>query len=143
MATAAYSECVVFISRASPTVCFPADLLSSAWGATNSRKEAGTQETKGTKTYASGGKCGGNKKTVDAAAALGLGVPHDQQNTTLAGVAGLGVAQHTPLDSPFGSIGTNTMTGLGGFGTGLQSANSGNDLLQLAALCQHNDTLGE
>ena len=112
-------------------------------GRNKQSKGGGYAGNMGNKTYASGGKCGGNKKTVDAAAALGLSVPHDQQNTTLAGVAGLGVAQHTPLDSPFGSIGTNTMTGLGGFGTGLQSANSGNDLLQLAALCQHNDTLGE
>ena len=31
-------------------------------------------------------------------------------------------------------MGTTTMAGLGGLGTGLQSANSGNDLLQLAAL---------
>ena len=31
-------------------------------------------------------------------------------------------------------MGTNTMAGLGGLNTGLQSANSGNDLLQLAAL---------
>ena len=53
----------------------------------------------------------------------------------LSGVAGLGMVQQNPLDSLFGSMGTNTMTGWGGFnGGGLQSANSGNDLLQLAAL---------
>ena len=87
---------------------------------------------KGNKTYASGGKGGGNKKTVDAATALGLGVP--PQNTMLSGIAGLGMVQPSPLDLLFGSMETSTMTGLGGFGTGLQSANSGNDLLQLAAL---------
>ena len=44
------------------------------------------------------------------------------------------MAQQNPLDSLFGSVGTNTMAGLGGLNTGLQSANGGNDLLQLAAL---------
>ena len=91
---------------------------------------------KGNKTYASGGRSGGKQQqTVDAATALGLGVP--QQNTMLAGMAGLGMVQQNPLDSLFGSIGTNTGAGLGGFGfgeAGVQSANSGNDLLQLAAL---------
>ena len=89
---------------------------------------------KGNKTYASGGKSVGNKQqTVDAATALGLGVP--QQNTMLAGMAGLGMVQQNPLDSIFGFIGTNTVAGLGGFGgAGVQSANSGNDPLQLAAL---------
>ena len=58
-----------------------------------------------------------------------------QQNTMLAGMAGLGMVQQNPLDSLFGSIGTNTVAGLGGFGgAGVQSANSGNDPLQLAAL---------
>ena len=47
---------------------------------------------KGNKTYAIGGKGGGgNKKSVDAATALGLGVP--QQNTMLSGMAGLGMVQ--------------------------------------------------
>ena len=89
---------------------------------------------KGNKTYASGGRSGGNKQqTVDAATALGLGVP--LQNTVLSGMVGLGMAQPNPLGSLFGSIGTNTVAGLGGFGgAGSQSANSGNDLLQLAAL---------
>ena len=92
---------------------------------------------KGNKTYAGRGKSGGNKQqTVHAATALGLGVP--QQNTMLAGTAGLGIVQPNPLDLLFGSIGTNTVAGLGGFGgaggAGVQSANSGNDLLQLAAL---------
>ena len=91
---------------------------------------------KGNKTYAGGGKGGGgNKKTVDAATALGLGVP--QQNTMLSGMAGLGMVQQNSLDSLFGSMGTNSnaMTGLGGLGgVSLQSANSGNDLFQLAAL---------
>ena len=50
-------------------------------------------------------------------------------------MAGLGMVQQNPLDLLFGSIGTNAVAGLGGFGgAGLQSANSGNDLLQLAAL---------
>ena len=52
----------------------------------------------------------------------------------LSGLAGLGVVQQNPLDSLSGSVGTNTTAGLGGLTTGLQSANSGNDLLQLAAL---------
>ena len=97
-------------------------------------KRGGYAGNKGNKTYASGGKGGGgNKKTVDAATALGLGVP--QQNTMLSGIAGLGMVQQNPLDSLFGSMGTNAMTGLGGLGgASFQSANSGNDLLQLAAL---------
>ena len=50
-------------------------------------------------------------------------------------MVGLGMTQPNPLDSLFGSIGTDTVAGLGGFsGAGSQSANSGNDLLQLAAL---------
>ena len=52
----------------------------------------------------------------------------------LSGLAGLGMVQQNPLDSLFGSVGTNTVAGLGGLTTGLQSANSGNDLLQLGAL---------
>ena len=56
----------------------------------------------------------------------------------LLGLTGLGMAQPSPLDSLFGSVRTNTMSyalaGLGGLNTGLQSANGGNDLLQLAAL---------
>ena len=45
------------------------------------------------------------------------------------------MVQQNPLDSPFGSVWTNAMTGLSGLGgASLQSANSGNDLLQLAAL---------
>ena len=95
-------------------------------------KGSGCAWKHGNKSYASGGKGGGNKKTVDAATALGLGVP--QQNTMLSGLAGLGMVQPTPLDSLFGYVGTNTMVGLGGLDTGLQSANGGNDLLQLAAL---------
>ena len=64
--------------------------------------------------YASGGKGGGNNtKTVGAATALGLG-PLPQQNTMLSGLTGLGMAQQNPLDSLFGSGGTNTMAGLGG-----------------------------
>ena len=52
----------------------------------------------------------------------------------LSGLAGLGMAEQTPLDSRFGSVRTNTLAGLGGLNTGLQSANGGNDLLQLGAL---------
>ena len=74
---------------------------------------AGKQEN----PYASGGK-GGNKKTIGAATALGLG-PLPQQNTMLSGLAGLGMAQQNPLDSLFGSAGTNTLAGLGGLNTGL------------------------
>ena len=102
-------------------------------GRNQQSKCGGYAGNEGNKTYASGGKGGGNKKTVDAATALGLGVP--QQNTLLSGMAGLGMVQQNPLDSLFGSMGTNTMTRLSGFGgAGLQSANSGNGLLQLAAL---------
>ena len=88
---------------------------------------------KGNQSYASGGKGGGNKKAVDAATALGFG-PLPQQNTMLSGLVGLGMAQPSPLDSLFRSVGTNTLAGLSGLNTGLQSANGGNDLLQLAAL---------
>ena len=53
----------------------------------------------------------------------------------LSGMAGLGMAQQSPLDPLSGSMGTNAMEGSGGLnGASLQSANSGNDLLQLAAL---------
>ena len=83
--------------------------------------------------YASGGKGGNNKKTASDATALGLG-PLPQQNTMLSGLAGLGIAQQNPLDSLFGSVGTNTLAGLGGLNTGLQSANGEKDLRQLAAL---------
>ena len=56
---------------------------------------AGKQEKQ---SYASEGKCGGNnKKTVEAAAALGLGLP--QQNTVLSGLAGLGMAQYGTAES--------------------------------------------
>ena len=44
------------------------------------------------------------------------------------------MAQQNPLDSLFGSVGTNTMAGLGGLNTGLQPANSGKCLHHLAAL---------
>ena len=84
----------------------------------------------------SGGKASGgsnNKKTVGAVTALGLGLL-SQQNTMLSGLTGLGIAQQNPLDSLFGSVRMNTLAGLGGLNTGLQSANGGNDLLQLAAL---------
>ena len=101
-------------------------------GRNQQSKGGGYAGNKGSKPYASGGKGGGNKKSVDAATALGLGLP--QQNTMLAGMAGLGMAQPNPLDSLFGTMGANTMAGLGGLGTGLQSANSGNDLLQLASI---------
>ena len=52
----------------------------------------------------------------------------------LSGLAGLGMVKQNLLDSLFGSVGTDTMAGLGGLNTGLQSVNSGNDLLELAAL---------
>ena len=47
------------------------------------------------------------------------------------GIAALGMAHQTPLDSLFGSGGTNPLAGLAGLNTG---ANGGNDLMQLAAL---------
>ena len=53
----------------------------------------------------------------------------------LSDLAGLGMVQQNPLDSLFGSVGTNTVAGLGGLNvTCLWSANSGNGLLRLAAL---------
>ena len=44
------------------------------------------------------------------------------------------MVQQNSLDSLFGSVGANTVAGLGGLNTGLQSANSGNCLLHLAAV---------
>ena len=44
------------------------------------------------------------------------------------------MAQQHPLDSLFGSVGTNPLAGITGLNAGLQSANGGNDLFQLAAL---------
>ena len=64
--------------------------------------------------------------------ALGLGGP--PQNAMLSAIAGLGVTQPNPLDSLFGSVGTNPLAGIAGLNTGLQTANGGNNLLQLAAL---------
>ena len=52
----------------------------------------------------------------------------------LSGLTRLGMVQQTPLDSLFGSVGTNPLAGITGLNTGLQSANGGNDLLQLTAL---------
>ena len=96
-------------------------------------KGGGYARNKGNNPYASGGKGGGgNKKTVDAATALRLGAL--QQKTMISGLGGLGMVQQNPLGSLFGSGGTNTVAGFGGLTTGLQSANSGNYLLQLAAL---------
>ena len=98
-------------------------------------KGGGYAWNKGNETYVSGVKCGGgNKKTVGAATALRLGVP--QQNMMRWGLTGLGMVQQNqnPLDSFSGSVGMNAMAGLGGFNTSLQSANSGNGLLQLPAL---------
>ena len=69
---------------------------------------------------------------VDAATALHLGAP--QHNMMLLGLTGLGMAQQGPLDSLFGSVGMNPLAGIAGLNTGLQLANGGNDLMQLAAL---------
>ena len=44
------------------------------------------------------------------------------------------MAQQNPLDSLFGSVGTNPLAGVTGLNTGLQSANGVNDLFQFAAL---------
>ena len=89
---------------------------------------------KGKQTYANKG---GNKtsKAVDAAIALGLGpgaLP--QQNAMLSGLAGLGMAQQSSLDSLLGSAGTDPLAGVTGLHIGLQSANGANDFFQLAAL---------
>ena len=66
-------------------------------GRNQQSKGGGYAGDKGNKTYASGGKGGGgNTKTVDAATALGLGVP--PQNTMLLGMAVLGMVQQNPLD---------------------------------------------
>ena len=58
-----------------------------------------------------------------------------QQNTMLSSLAG----QQNPLDSLFLSFGTKfrrtrALAGIAGLNAGLQSANGGNDLMQLAAL---------
>ena len=93
-------------------------------------KGGGYAGNKGNKTYASGGKCGGgNKKTVDAATALGLGAL--QKNTMLSGLGGLGMVQQNPLES---LLRRQDWVHVAWQVTGLQSANSGNDLLHLAAL---------
>ena len=76
-------------------------------GRNQQSKSGGYTGNKGNKTYTSGGKGGGgNKNTVDAATALGLGAL--QQNTMLSGLAGLGMVQQNPLGSLFGFVGTNT-----------------------------------
>ena len=104
-------------------------------GRNQQSKGGGYAGNKGKQSYASGGKGRGNKRAVGAAAALGLG-PLPKQNTMLSGLARLGIrmAQQNPLDSLFGSFGTNTLAGLGGLNAGLRPANGGNGLLQLAAL---------
>ena len=75
-------------------------------------KGGGNVGNKGKQNYASKG---GNKmsKTVDAATALGLGIP-PQQNAMLSGLTGPGMAQQNPLDSLFGSAGTNPAGWLAG-----------------------------
>ena len=52
----------------------------------------------------------------------------------LLGLAGQGMAQQNPLDSLFGYVGTNPLAGITGLSAGLQSANGGNCLFQLAAI---------
>ena len=111
-------------------MCSPADILSSAWDVANGRKAAVTQGNRVTNPTRVGAKVAVATRK-HAAPALGLGA--SQQNTMFLDLAGLGMAQQNPLDSLFGSVGTDTMAGLGGLNPGLQSANSGNDLLQLAA----------
>ena len=73
-----------------------------------------------------------NRRQLMLPNALGLGVP--QQNTMLSGLAGLGMPNQTPLDLLFGSGGTKPLAGIAGLNTGLQSANGGINLMQLAAL---------
>ena len=80
-------------------------------------KGGGRASNKGTPPCA--GSQGGQSKskTADAATALGLGVP--QQNTMFLqlGLAGLGMTQQNPLDSLFGSAGTNPLDGIAGLNT--------------------------
>ena len=87
---------------------------------------------KGNNAYASGGKVGGgNKKSVDAATALGLGAPPWCTEHDAFGRGRTGNGATTSPGLTFGSMETNAMTGLG---ASLQSANGGNNLLQLAVL---------
>ena len=68
----------------------------------------GYARNRGDKTYAGGGgRGGGNKKTVDAATALGLGVP--QQNTMLWGLAGLGMVQQKIIWTHFSDLWGTTL----------------------------------
>ena len=90
-------------------------------GRNQQSKGGGYAGKQGKQPYASGGKGGNNKKTVDAATALGLG-PLPQQNMMLPGLVGLGMAQQIPLDSHFGSVGTNPLAETPGLNAGLQSA---------------------
>ena len=79
------------------------------------------------------GRSQGTSKAISAATALGLGVP--SQNAMLASTPGLqGTIQLSSIDSLFGSTGLNPSAGVSGLNTGLSTANSGTDILQLAAL---------
>ena len=80
-------------------------------GRNQNAKGGGCAMDKGTQPGA--GLKGSNKpKAAGAATALGLGVP--QQNTVPSGLAGLGMAHRTPLDSFFGCGGTNLLAGIAG-----------------------------
>ena len=59
-----------------------------------------------------GSKGGTKSKTAGTATALALGAP--QQSTVLSGLAGLGMAQQTPLYSSFGSGETTAVAGVAG-----------------------------
>ena len=67
-------------------------------GRNQQSKGGGYAGNKGNKTYASGGKGGGgNKKTVDAATALGLGVPATEHDAFGHGWTGNGAAKSSGL----------------------------------------------
>ena len=95
-------------------------------GRNKQSKDGGYARNTGTSPYAGSKGCQRKSKAVDAATALGLGVP--QQKPMLPGLAGLGMAQQNPLDSLFGSAGTNPLAGIAGL-----IRLGGNNVMQLAA----------
>ena len=88
----------------------------------------------GTRPYAnSTGRSQRASKRTAAATALGLGAP--PQNAMPSGITGLQVlTQPSSLYSFFGSTGVNSLAGGTGLNTSLSTANSGTDILQIAAL---------
>ena len=98
------------------------------------QQKGGYSRETGTQPYAnSTGRSQRTSKTIVAATALEVGAP--PQNVMLSGITGLqGLTQPSSLDSLFGSTGLNPLAGGTGLNTGLSTANSGTDILQLAAL---------